>query len=264
MWLGGTAVPLWRRLLAGIGGLGSGIALVVWVHDHNIYKVAPAILAVLVAAFAVHVPRLGPQVFARAAWWANLGLGSMIAFTSASESDEALSYLAPSAFALLVVGRQGIAEAEERTGHVAGAFRSALLLLMVLALADAQTFTVFGLITLDADPIGYTLLLFGAAGALVIGFVGLFRLALWGAVVNAVVCAAMFVLALLGFLGGRDTIRVALLVLTGLHVLVAAPVILAAIRGAKLPSLPSRIRTILMTGGILLVVALAALRVALR
>jgi hypothetical protein len=219
-------------------------------------------LALVLAALAVHVPRLGAQVFARAAWWASVGLGALIVLVEGSGSDvrDATAYLVPSALALVVIGRRGIAEAEERSGHVASAFRSSLLLLMVLALADAQTFTVFGLVGLDRYEVVTSVVLFCAAAALMIGFVGLFRLALWGALVNLVACIAVFLLSLERGIHLREE----LLVLSGLHVVVAAPVVIASTRGKSLPTLPAAARAIGVNVVLLTLVALSVSRCVLR
>jgi hypothetical protein len=260
-----TSVPLWRRLLAGVGGLASAAVLFEWVTGSDRYKVLPPIVALGLAALTVHIPRLGPQVFARAAWWASLGLGLLIVFVDGgSERGRAIAYLVPSAVSLLVIGRGGIAEAEERSGHVASAFRSTLLLLMVLALADAQTFTVFGLISLGDNAFGEGAMLIAASAALIIGFLGLFRLALWGALVNLVACASVLLATLAGFFSDKRTTGTALLVLSGVHVLVATPVIVSALRGKTLPALPPRLRSIAMTVAIVGLVALAASRWALQ
>lgn len=143
---------------------------------------------------------------------------------------------------------------------MAGAYRNMLLLLMVLALADAQTFTVFGLVTLEGESARWSLFLFGAAVALVVGFVGLFRLALWGVLVNVVTCAVVLVACLLFFDDARRTLRQSVVILGAVHVLVGAPVIVAVLKGARIPSLPARVRAFAMTSGIVLLVALAASR----
>ncbi len=129
--------------------------------------------------------------------------------------------------ALLALGRAGLAESERRAKFVPAAFRSSLLLLMVLALADAQTFGLFGAAVLDDSPALGALLMAAAVG-LAVGFVLLMRLSLVGLLVNVAACFGVLGLAIVERL---DKLRPVLATLAAVHVLVAAPTLVSAARG---------------------------------
>jgi len=262
--LGETAVPLWRRLVAGVLGLVSVGVLWNWAGTSEIWVASPAVIALVLAAVAIHVPHLGAQLFARAAWWATVGFGFIITLVSSgSEVKDAFAYLLPAAVALPVAGRRGIAEAEERAGRVAGAFRSSLFVLMVLALADAQTFAVFGLIS-GKGISGASAILFASSAALVVGFIGLFRLAPWGAIVNLVTCALLVVFAVAGTFHEKSSLGAAVGALAGVHVLVATPLVAAVLLGKTLPAAPARLRTFGMSAVLVVLVVVSGLRVLVR
>jgi hypothetical protein len=193
-----------------------------------------------VAAGLVHEARLGPQLVARAAWWSSLVVGELLTIIGGpSEKNWGFVLLLLCGAALLFAGGRGLAEAEERETRAPAAFRSSLLLLMVLAIADAQTFLLMGMLGFSHDcPMdGWALSIAGLV--LCVGFVGLYRLAVWGAVVNAVACVAVLVLDIGGALRW-DGDQGAVAVLAGLQVVSAAPMLLALAIGRPLPRLQRR------------------------
>ncbi len=189
-----------RKVLVGAAGVLGGVCLISGVGGSGDHELLLPMIELIVAAVLVHVPALGPQLGARAVWWSNLGLGAIICWVSnpnSSHSAPAFAFVVLCAIALLGVGRQGLGEAGERGGYAPAAFRSSLLLLMVLALADAQTFLLFVILILkDSDATG-TILLLGPASALyVVGFLALYRLRPWGVVLNALTSVVVFVVAI--------------------------------------------------------------------
>jgi hypothetical protein len=240
-----TQVPIWKKLAAGAAALVAAGALFSTARSESFVVALPLALLSL-SALSVHSNRLGAQLFSRAVWWSNLGLGTALAVVGAYRESEsgALMSLA-CGLALLVIGRRGLAEASEAGGFAPAAFRGSLLLLMVLALADAQTFLLFGVVGLNKS--GYVaawgpgLLVVGVSYA--IAFVGLYRLALWGALVSVATSAVAFV-ALVALPIATTNIREFLTVVTGAQCLAAAPLLIGLVRRKPLPSLGQRGRSV--------------------
>jgi hypothetical protein len=258
-----SRVPLWRRLATSGAGLMGGLALVLFEKGEPAVLIPTVFLAL--AALAIHAPRLGPQLFARAVWWANLGLGTILCLLgSDTEARIGIWLSIGSGAALLGIGRQGLVEAEERSGYLPAAHRASLLLLMVLAMADAQTFLLMGALELDNSSRGLSGLFMFAVGALfVVGFVGLYRLAPWGALVTAGTSLVTFVVV------GAEVIRVdsdffeIVLVLTVVQMLATAPMLIAMVSGRSiLPPLPARSRELAAGSVVLLLIGVSLLRIA--
>src|SRR5262245_28680633 len=141
-----TQVPRWRKLTAGALGLVAACALRAAADEWPIVSIPLALL--IVSAIVVHLVKLGPQLLARAVWWSSLASGVLLAVAGPQrDSDCGLVMAVACGAALLVIGRKGLAEASESAGYAPAAFRSSLLLLMVFALADAQTFLLFGIVS---------------------------------------------------------------------------------------------------------------------
>jgi hypothetical protein len=255
-------VPLWRRTLVGLAGIAGGLVLAFGAPG-AISALCIPVIALFVAGFVIHLPSLGPQLLARAIWWANLGLGAIICLLDGrSSASPALGLTMLCAFALLAAGRQGLGEAGEREGYAPSAFRSSLLLLMVLALADAQTFLLFVVLARrESEPSGVTLLLLPAMVAYIVGFVGLYRLQVWGAVLNALTSAIVFVVALSQVTHLDRELRGVILVLTGVHALAAAPMLFSLFSGRRLPQASPRVRSLLGSGVVLAIVLVSTLSV---
>jgi hypothetical protein len=146
--------------------------------------------------------------------------------------------------ALLVAGRKQLGEASVTAGYMPAALKSALMLLMVFALADAQTFLFFGTAELmdGNDKLGVPPAMIAIGLGYAIGFAGLFRLRVWGVLVNGALSALVLVLLYSTRLVRSEEPRTFLAILAALHLVVAAPVGFAALLGAQLPALPSRLR----------------------
>ena len=219
------------------------------------------VVGLVVAGVAAMLAPLPAQLFARAVQWSNLGLGFVLAVLGTEQERPRGALLAIGCgTALLMMGRQGLVEAERRAGFVPAALRSSLLLLMVLALADAQTFALFGAALLgerDWGGIGYVLV--GAALALTCGFVLLMRLSLVGLVLNVLACGAVlgWSVAYPRHIGSDPPTVVGTLALV--HLLVALPTIVSAVRGKSVGGLGPRARSIGATTVIGLVMSIALL-----
>jgi hypothetical protein len=252
-------VPLWRRLLVGLAGIAGGLTFIIALHRNSNGELLIPLVALVVAACVIHLPSLGPQLLARAVWWANLGLGAIVCVIGGSTARPPSLVLAVlCAFALLAVGKEGLGEAGEREGYAPAAFRSSLLLLMVLALADAQTFLLFAVLAIsEHDQIPTTLILAPAVVAYSVGFVGLYRLAPWGAILNALTSVIVFGVALASPRGLDSAVRNIMLLLTGVHALAATPLLLSLFTGLRLPHASPRLRARLAAGIVLSIVAVS-------
>lgn len=201
----------------------------------------PVIGLFLAGVAALLVP-LPAQLFARAVQWSNLGLGFVLTILgSGRERNGGLFLALGCGSALLAMGRQGLVEGERRAGFVPVAFRSSLLLLLVLALADAQSFGLFGAARFDQDTaFGGGLLV--AAFLLGCGFLLLMRLSLAGLVVNVLTCVGVLVGGIACSKGRHHELPMVVGVLAGVHLLVALPTIASIVRGKTLLELGPRLR----------------------
>ena len=172
--------PRARAVLAGLLGLVGAVLFARMLPG----SAKPAALippvALLVAFLVAPLRHLGAQLLARGLWWSNLLLGVMLALVG-SGRERALgpALTAACGAALVVADRRALGEAAARDGFRPASYGGTLQLLMVLALADAQTLGLFALVELGHDDA--TVMLFGlCALAFLAGFAGLLRLALWG------------------------------------------------------------------------------------
>jgi hypothetical protein len=234
-----------RRLVAGILGVGAGLCFVTRMNDARAPGFIPLVGLVL-AAIVIHAPGLGPQLLARAAWWSNFALGVMLCYLGGSSVRTAgVVLVVACGSALLIAGRREIGAAGEQGGYAPTAFRSTLLLLMVLALADMQTFLLLGALSLgegsSRDTPGALLMLLASAGYLV-GFVGLYRLALWGALLNLAVSAGLLLAFTAGLVHDDSEVRAIVAVVTGVHILATTPMLAALVFNLELPKAGPRLR----------------------
>jgi hypothetical protein len=253
-----TQVPAWRKWVAGLAGVAAAVRLFVLAEGYPTIYIP--VLGLFAAAIAVHFAGLGPQLFARAVWWSNLGLGALLCILDGGRSDReaGLVFALACALALVVIGRKGLAEASERAAYVPAAFRGSLLLLMVLALADAQTFALFTAVALDKSE-GPAWVPGAASVCFVAGFVGLYRLRLWGAVLNAATALAVIALVSARMVHVHRDLDPVMIVLGVVQLLAAAPMFAAVARGRPLPAPGRRARAIGVHGVILAVVGACVL-----
>ncbi len=216
------------------------------------------VLGLLTGAVAIQVSRLDAQLLARAVWWSNLGLGvTLCVLGNIREREAGIAVAITCGLALLVAGKGTPREAEARARFMPAALRSSLLLLLVLALADAQTFALFGAASLDRTVAGVVFLV--AAAALLGGFVLLLRLSFAGLLVNVGACALLLVFALLGSANIKGSLRAVTAVLCAVHLACASPALLSFASKRPLPSLGPRARDVATTIAVVGMVAAAVI-----
>ncbi len=196
-----------------------------------------ALLAACVAACIVTLPA---QLFARAVEWSNLGVGLMMCFLgSTRETGRGACLVVGCGVALLAMGRVGLREASRLGPAVPPALKGSLLLLMVLALADAQTFAFLGAVGFSGslarmDPFVPSMI--AATGLFTIGFVLLLRLSLLGLVVNVTTCVILMVVMLTRTDDGKP-LGLIVGAVAGVHVLAAIPTfVMVAFKNRRISS----------------------------
>lgn len=254
--------PTVRHTVASVLAFVALGSLVVGV-GHDWYVVSVALALLLFSTVLIHLRPLGPQLLSRAVWWANLALGVVLCTSSSPREQNSGVVLAlTTGAALLVVGRKQLGEAGSTAGYVPASLRSVLMLLMVFALADAQTFLLFGSAGLleSGTHLDRAVVLVLIGILYVVGFVGLYRLRVWGALLNAIVSVGVLGLIVGTDYIGKTELSTFLAILAIAHIIVAAPVALTSLAKRSLPSLPVRARGIFATG---IVVALMVVSVML-
>lgn len=247
--------PQGRGVLAGLLGLAGGVHFA-WALPGTAKPAAfvpPA--ALLVAFLGAPLRHLGAQLLARGLWWSNLLLGVMLVLLGSGHERAVGPALAAACGAALVVAdRRALGEAAAREGFRPASYGGTLQLLMVLALADAQTLGLFAMVELDHNTA--TVVLFGlCALAFLTGFAGLLRLAMWGV---GLTMASAFVLlvAVLSQAAPIDReLRLPLTVLASLQLLAPLPMLASMALKRRWPEPSHRTQAWFARGVILLVVA---------
>lgn len=254
-----------RSLLAGLLGLLGAGGFVLAVGGNANAPVALPLGGLLVAAVAAQLPRFSAQLLARSAWWSNAMLGLLLVlFGSRHELRGGLPMLLGPGLALLVADRRSLSAATQDAGFRPAAWLGTLQLLMVLALADAQTLTLFALLEGNRGHQAMAFLEGLAAAGLVVGFFGLLRLSLWGALCNALTSALFALSLLLGDFPSLHEVKPPLVALSTLQVLVAAPMLLSSLFRWAPPSPSPRARDLVGKGLVLATLAAGLLAALLR
>lgn len=210
--------------------------------------------ALLVAAAAAQIPWLGAQLLARGLWWSNLVLGVLLVFFGGgSESTLGAGLAAACGAALVMADRRALSSAAESAGFRPAAYAGTLQLLLVLALADAQTLGLFAVI--EARHQGATSAVFAlVALGLLAGFAGLVRLALWGVALTMASSAALLAVLVTRAVRVDHDLRVPLGGIALLQLAAPLPMLLSMALKKKLPEAPLRVRGMLANAVIVAVV----------
>jgi hypothetical protein len=238
------AAPLWRRVAVGILSVASMFALA-WEARNSTkpYELLIPIVSAIIAGIVVHLPAVGPQLLTRSILWANMLLGfAIVVLSGNSKQWSGPALCLGNVLALAIAGRRAITNAHAAGGHKSVRHPQSHLLLMVFALADAQTYLLFGFLEYRS---WVGIVLFAATALLVLGFVGLYRQQLWGAICNFVVSfgiAGIFACSLVVGKPREAEFYMVIVVLAVLHIVAALPMLIASYSNRELPQLPVRIR----------------------
>jgi hypothetical protein len=246
-----------RAIVASLSAVAGALVfrLTVGTDEKTIYI---PITALVVGAIVIHLRPLGAQLLGRALFWSNLVLGALICFLDKGPRDRSssLALLFGAGVALLLAERRALAEASASRGERPAAFAGTIELLMVLALADAQTCVLFAAIDRDAA----TPLFLAAAAALLVGFVGLYRLALWGVIVTMSTATVLAAALLGGMLRDMRDVAVPLTIVFAAQLLAPLPMIASIVTKRPLPAPSPRVRSALASGfvGLLMLASVVA------
>lgn len=255
------------RMLAAAGaGLLGGTVLGSLMIRKNEPSVAIPLAALLVAAVVAHVQRLGAQLLARGLWWSNLALGlCLCTLGSVSERGAGAMLVVGTGAALLFAERRALAGAGASRGAKPARHAGTVQIVMILALADALTLLLVG--TLSADSYSHrtsAYLFFAAALALVVGFVGLYRLALWGVLVTMGTALTLAVVLGAELVSTDSDFRAPLLIVSAIQLATPLPMLYSLAARRPLPALSPRLRSMLADVVVVAVMATGLVAAAVR
>lgn len=187
------------------------------------HAVALPVLTLLGGVAVVKRRGAGAAMLLRALLWSSLLLGGL----ATSAEPGVLPVLSVggalvSGTALLLLGENGLEPERYSGSFVPSAHREALTLIMILAMADAQTLVSWAQASRWYHPAPGVLGL-----VMTIGIIGLYRLRTWGLLFNAAANVGIASVALAGLLHLPIPVVVALTITAGLQLLLLVPVLLS-------------------------------------
>lgn len=219
----------WRLALASLASLVAALGFLLSFKHTPPLALAIPIGLLVAAAGLVWRPHLPSQLLARAALWSNLLLGSLMSISASSGEQRMGGILAlATGVALLALGRAGLARPSP--AFTPAAFRGTLILALVMALADTQSLALFGGLRLGRSLAAAAPLL-ACAALMVVAIVGLYRLRVWGLVVNIAANLLIAGLALAGALEVPRLLAWALATTALVQLALPLPLIVAILRG---------------------------------
>ncbi|MEZ4454486.1 MAG: hypothetical protein R3B09_33855 [Nannocystaceae bacterium] len=252
-----------RTSLASVAAASAAIAFTHFTLAHTSVLALALPCALLVAAAALVWRRdLPSHVLARAVCWSNLLLGALLAISGGSnERGFGALLAAATGVALLAMGRAGL-EHTSRTFSPA-AFRGSLVVALVMALADTQSLALFGGAHLEhAYSAHHAWPLLAGAAVMGIAIVGLYRLRVWGLVLNLVANLVIAGAALAGAFEIPHALAWALASTALVQLALPLPMIAAMIRGRAPASSRDRVGARLIPAVIVGLIALACVSAA--
>jgi hypothetical protein len=218
-----------RSAVASVGATIAALAFIGFVRSPPLALTIPAGL-LLGAAALVWRRQLGSQLMVRAVLWSNLLLGALLSLAGGSNERIQGGVIAlATGTALLVLGRVGLDRPSPAFSPAA--FRGALVLALVMALADTQSLALFGVLRLERSHHDEAAPLLACAGLMVAALVGLYRLRLWGLVLNVVANVAIAALALADALEVPRLLAWALATTAVIQLALPVPLVAAMVRG---------------------------------
>jgi hypothetical protein len=248
-----------------------------WVAHHERFR---GMLLALVASYAAllviaggltFLRSPGAQLFARSIWWSAFGAGILASLFAAGDTEVArpgLVMVLGMSTALLAVGRRGIAAEDPR--FALSAYRGAIMVSMIMALADTQALGWLGSTMLYSGlrhghprEINQAIAMLACGAVALTALLGLYKLRLWGLMLSAVTTLAIGALAFTRLFGLRDAgpIPYAFAVSAAIQVVLLAPLFVAIVR-RRAPSPPSpRAQRVAAIAPAVVIIALAVLSV---
>jgi hypothetical protein len=194
-------------------------------HVREILFGGATIAVPFIAAGLVWTNRLTAQLLARGAWWSMLLLGMLVAMSGRRDAGFGVFVASCSGGALLAAGGAGLAS---RGRFAPVAFRSTILISLVLAIADTGAITWFGVGAATFDRMTWIPCV---AVPMIIGVIGLVRLRTWGLIVNAITNVAIIALVATDTLALPSPLRQLFMVSAAVQLLIPLPMLVSIVRG---------------------------------
>lgn len=181
-----------RNALAIFGALTAtcAIPLTILTHELDLHNV-PWMLIFHALCLLATIPlffrkNLGSQMLTRALWWQTLLFGVLLLASERGAGFAIACFMSMGALMALVgAGRIGPTEEDEDSPFHPIAFRTPLMIALVLAIADTVTLFLYAGVGLERFSINSPLLTV-AGIAMLVGLHGMYRLKLWGVALNLV------------------------------------------------------------------------------
>lgn len=249
--------PLWRSALASLAAVIAALAFGTMEDAPPLALLLPSALLVVAAAL-VWLRGLPSDLLARAVLWSNLLLGVLIAISGSwTERTYGGVIALATGTALLILGRAGLEQPS--AAFRPAAFRGSLVLALVMALADTQSLALFGGLHLEHGRVAAATPLLVCAGVMVIATLGLYRLQVWGLVLNIVANVVIAGLALCGALEVPWLLAASLATTAVIQLALPMPLVVALGGGGRSRGAPgSLLAAALLTGVIVVLMAIAA------
>lgn len=237
-----SVVPLWAEITRQ-----SGLPIVGYL----------GLCAPILAGALLHIRRLETQMVSRAILWASLVFGTLLAWVVDTSDAEAHSITVTLTFgcglALLALGTAGLDDRPANRRFVPVAFRGVVLGVLVMALADTLSLLFWGGIIAEDGmhrnvvPVAFFL---GGGATMLVAVFGLYRLRVWGFVLNvvaniAIAAGAWFVPDM------PDALAICLSSTAVGQILVGLPLVRGLAQGRTLslsPMLARRLGTVVIVG----------------
>lgn len=217
----------WRRVIVAALCLVGALAYATETLDAPVLWLPAGLLMVSAALVGHRV--LSAQLMVRAVLWCHLLLGFLMSIDGGSgERPVGCVVALATGTALVLLGRRGLEHSSPRFSPTA--FRGSLILALVMALADAQSLALFGLQRLTRGTES-ALPLLACTTLMIVALVGLYRLRLWGVVLNIVGNLLVAGLAIGGGLDLPDVLVGALCTTAVIQLLLPIPMLVAMARG---------------------------------
>lgn len=226
-----------RLVIAAYAGLMALVPFMFWSWRHGAASLIPVAMPI-VGAVAIFIPRLSAQLLARAAWWSVFVLGVMrVAMVRDYCWDHSRFLVLGPGVALLAAGRVNVPQALENSRYNPVAFQSTLLGLMILSLANASLFLYVGL---NQSRLSGKIVFAASSAIVLIGFASMWRLRIWGAWLNVLLCASLVGGAVFGIVWVRQGFRDVVRFVNALYLIVASPMLVSHVLKKPLPAVSQR------------------------
>jgi hypothetical protein len=220
------------------------------------------LVPVMVAAGAIHLKHIGAQVAARATWWS---LALCATFAAVAHGGRiAVGLMACAVGALFAAGVSGLESGDASSPFTPVAFRRLLVVSMIATAGEAVLYAVLGTSSLlsrtlepcsrTPAPVGPMVFCFALTLVLAVALLGVYRLMVWGLVLDLATHLGLCVFFAVVMPGGLASVLVGL---SAAQVALLLPVFVAIARRRAPPDDGPLVRVARAVPGVVLVGMLA-------